>query len=452
MHAQFHRYATARRHVARGRATAVLSAAAISVSLAAALLTLPVASANASPSNPSIAIPATVSALPTGEVEKLLADIPISDLNKVQLTEALSKLPGLSTLPANKLKEALTQVVETLTNKGATIGKLLTPTEIVPTLESLLKNLLSPTELLSLLKGENLATELTNALGSLDPSQLLGALLSSSDTPEQLLTQLFATLNPEALLGTTLTGETFSKMTVGELASDLGMSAGTLANDLGVTITELPETADALTAPLLDGKTLAVLNGLGGVTLGLLNGSESKETSKEGKETSEETSKEVTKEGGSSQSKETTKEAGANNGSNGSFPTGSGATTVLVTLPSALAVAPQSSLATSAGTKKQPGKVKILSHRVRGKVVTLVVQVPAAERSHWAAATYGQCTVKRPRPSVSPCVRFSQRPAPHLYASIIIRCESSSKRPSRSPVDRAPQQPPRSSSAEAPEC
>jgi hypothetical protein len=358
MHVQPHRYRTARRHEVRHRPAAALSVA-LSVSLFALLGALPTASASTGSPAPSITLPATVSALPPGEVEKLLSGVSLSDLNTTQLTEALSKLPGLSTLPAGKLKEALTKLIEGLTSKGATLGKLLEPSEIVPTLETELKKLLSLPELLSLL-GPNPTTKLTEALGSLNPSQLLNTLLGSSAKPEQLLTQLLAALNPEllkTLLGTTLTGAPFSKTTVGELAHELGMTTTTLTKELNTTIAQLPEAATALTAPLTNGKTLSVLNGLNELTIGLL-GPGSKETSKEG-------GKESTN------NKESTKESGGA-GSSG----GPGITTI-VNVPLAQSAPNQSPTANRSSTKKA-GKIKIISHRVRGKVLTLVVQVPAA--------------------------------------------------------------------------
>ncbi|HXP98531.1 MAG TPA: hypothetical protein VN845_00530, partial [Solirubrobacteraceae bacterium] len=308
----------------------------LSASLVALLAALPTTPATASPPTPSTTLTNPVSALPAGEVEKLLAGIPLSGLNATELAEALSKLPGLSTLPAGKLKEALSKVVEGLTNKNATVGELLDSTETVPTLETELGSLLSLQELLelpTLLKGKSLTTQLTEALGSLHPSELLDKALSSDGTPEQLLTQLFASLDLEPLLNTTLTGEPFDKTTVGELASKLGMTPATLDKELDTNTTELPETATALTTPLTDGKTLGVLDGLDAVTLGLLNSPEGK-SGKEGgagQEGSDSEDKETTKETDNTEGPGAGKE-GANNGSTGSSPTGSDTTTVIVSV------------------------------------------------------------------------------------------------------------------------
>ncbi len=370
-----------RHHAVRQPSIGRLAVAILSVSLVTLLVAIPATRASANPPTPSITGPATVSALPAGEVEELLAGIPLGELNATQLTEALSKLPSLSTLSTVKLKEALANTIASLTNKNATVGKLLEPTEIVPTLEAELKKLLLPGELLSVLKGESLTTKLSSALGSLDPSQLLDKLLSSSTTPEQLLTQLFATLNPENLLGTTLTGEPFIKTTVGELAGNLGMTPATLAKELDTTTTEIPENAAALTAPLANGETLGVLKGIDAVTLGLLKnaeGAQSKETNNETtKEHSSSENNETTKENGGSEQKGTTKEGAGNGGSGNSASGNPGTTMITVNVPLLQSASTRSS-PTAAGSAKKAGKIKILSHRVRGGTVTLVIQVPAA--------------------------------------------------------------------------
>jgi hypothetical protein len=250
-------------------------------------------------------------------------------------------------------------------------------------LASQLEKLLSIAELpvlLALLKGESLTTKLTAALGSLSSSQLLDTLLGSSGEPEHLLDQLFAAFDPEtlkALLGSTLTGEPFSKTTVKELAGELGITAPTLVKELEATPTSLPENATALTAPLTNGKTLGVLDGLGGVTFSLLGGpgSQAKETGEENNGS-----------GGSEKS-----DSGGLGGSDheGSGPGGIGsgtttpqsssspsATTVLLSVSPALTpLGPSPSTGEGA---RESGKVKILSHHVKDKHVTLVIQVPAA--------------------------------------------------------------------------
>lgn len=359
MHVRPNRYPNIRRSGVRRFATATFTA-----SLVALLATIPTGSAAAGPKNPtpSVSLPASVSGLPVGEVEKLFAGIPLSDLNTAQLTAVLSKLPGLSTLPVGKLEEALTKVTKGLESKGGTLGQLLKPGEVVPTLETELKKLLSVPELLSLLGGENLTTKLTGALGSQNPSQLLGMLLSSSASPEQLLTHVLETSNQETvktLLGTTLTGEPFSQTTVGGLASSLGTTTNALAEGLGTTLTS---TTMALTAPLANGKLLGgVVNAVKGVTLGLLGGSASESKEKEA-------NKETTKE--SSNNRENTKESGGpgTQGAGGATGAAGGASLVVNnTLGRQTAVA-----------AKTVDKIEILSHKVKGRVATLVLQIPEA--------------------------------------------------------------------------
>jgi hypothetical protein len=370
MYAQLNRHRVSRQPSVRRAGIATLCA-----SLVAFLAALPAAPASAAPPKPSTSLPVTVSPLPTSEVEELLGEIPVSELNTAQLTEALSKLPALSTLPAGRLEDALRNTIEGLTNKNATVGELLDPADVVPTLGTELESLLSPLELLkleSLLGGESLATKLSDALSSLDASELLDTLLNSSGTPEQLLTQLFAKLNPEPLLGTTLTSEPFSKTTVGELAGELGMTPATLAKELGTTTTELPENATALTTPLTDGKTLGALDGLDAVTLGLLSKVEGITGKEAGKETSKESNNSENKDN-SSENKETTKQSG---GSGGSQPAGTNTTMVVVNVPSAQSAPAQS----SAGSGKKAGAIRILSHHVKGATVTLVVQISGAGR------------------------------------------------------------------------
>jgi hypothetical protein len=385
MHAEPHRYPAARRPAVHRRLVAALSVS-LSVVFVTLLAALPTASASAAPSTPGVTLPATVSAVPSSEVEALLSGVSLSDLNTTRLTEALAKLPGLSTLPAGKLKEALTKAIEGLTGKGGTLGRLLQPSEIVPGLEVELKKLLSLPELLSLLKGENLTTKLTAALGSTTPSELLDTLLGSTGNPEATLTQLFSELNPEALktlLGATLAGEPFSKTTVGELAGKLGMSTETLTKALDTTTAQLPEDATALTAPLTDGKALGVLDGLSNITLGLLGSPTQEKAGGEGSGGSGSGggSGGSGSGGSSGSSGGGSGGSGSGDGNGGSGGAGSGGapgtTTVSVNVPLAQTAPIQPSTAKGSSTKKA-GKIKILSYRVRGRVVTLVVRVPAA--------------------------------------------------------------------------
>jgi hypothetical protein len=177
--------------------------------------------------------------------------------------------------------------------------------------------------------------------------------LSSSSEPEALIKQLLGALNPatlESLLGTTLAGEPFSKLTLGSLAGSLGTTPEALAGDLGTSPEQLPASAMALTAPLTDGKTLGVLDGHEGLDLGVIAPS--------GAGT-----------------------AGAPGGSGGTGGTSTGTpagTTILVSMPASTptALAPTATAVAVAVTPA--GKLRIVSHKVKGKVATIVVQSPAA--------------------------------------------------------------------------
>jgi hypothetical protein len=309
---------------AQSRTRRIVGSAALSA-LIVLVVSLPAAPAQASAATPtpSLTLPAEVSGLPSGEVGEVLSSIPLNDLSATRLGEVLAKLPGLSALPSGlsqgDLATELANAIEALAGEGDTLGQLS------------------------------------------NPAQLLDGLLSSASKPEQLLEQLLADIDSgklQALLGTIPTGEPVSKTTVGELTSQLETTDEGLASSLDTTTTELPASAMALTTPLADGKTLAVLDGAKELSLATL----------------------VPSDGGSGGS-------GGSTGSGGSGGTGgpggdsgdgssgtAGGTTVIVNN------LPQSSSASAAGAKPVVGKVKIISRKVRGNVVTMVVQVPGAGR------------------------------------------------------------------------
>jgi hypothetical protein len=68
-------------------------------------------------------------------------------------------------------------------------------------------------------------------------------------------------------------------------------------------------------------------------------------------------------------------QGGSGEGGRGGQGGSTGGTTILFTLPGA-----SSAQGASATTKRELGKVRILSHKVRGHVATIVLQVPAAGR------------------------------------------------------------------------
>jgi hypothetical protein len=338
------------------------------LALTVCALALPAAPAAASP-QPAIALPAEVSGLSSSKVQELLAGIPLNDLSATQLSEALSQLPGLSTLPVGQLQGALTQAIEQLQGKGDALGQLGNTAELVSKVETVLKTLLSPSQLLSLLKGENLTTLLSGALGSSEPSQLIDKLLQlNSANPVQLVEEILADVNPaklQALLGgTTLTGESPTKSTVGELASKLGTTVGDLASSVGVTAEELPAAATALTANLTNGKTLGILDGLTELSLGVVV--PAKESGSGG-------SGGTGGSGGSSGSAGSSG-SGGSGGTSGNGTSGApGSTTLIVESPAA-----QSTGAASPAAKATKATVKVISHKVRGNDVTVVVQVSGA--------------------------------------------------------------------------
>jgi hypothetical protein len=187
--------------------------------LMAGLAALPTASAQAATTPPEI-VP-----VPPGATSEVLEAIPLEDLPTSELARVIGSQPGLEGLPETTLTAALEEVLAKLAGKGVTVEGLGEPGELVPKIEAALKKLLSPGELLALLKGESLTTILTKALGSLEPETLIKQTMESSSHPEELLTQALSGVNPEQLekaVGSTLAGEPFTKTNVGELESSLG--------------------------------------------------------------------------------------------------------------------------------------------------------------------------------------------------------------------------------------
>jgi hypothetical protein len=329
------------------------------------------AGADAAP-RPSAVEPAPVSALAPGEVEEVLDIVPLSELPTGRLSETLAGLPGLGALPEGSLRTGLTEAIEQLEGKGDTLGQLLDSGELASKLQTKLSELLTLqelTELPSLLQGKSLSSVLDTALGSVGARQVLGELLASAGDPEQLIERVLGASNPEslqALLGSTLAGEPFTASTEEEVAQSAGTTAEGLASDLDTTTSQLPANAMALTAPLSDGKTLGVLDALDGLDLGVLGTPH--EEAPEGA-------------GGGSGGAGGGGSNGSAGGSGGSGGAGAGSSTapdgvtLVVNEPAA-----QGAAAPRQSTVVALAKVKILEHKRRGDVVTLLVQVPAAGR------------------------------------------------------------------------
>jgi uncharacterized membrane protein YgcG len=337
---------------------------------AAALPVAPSASASVSP-------PVSVSTVSPAQLESVLADVPVHDISSTQLDETLSQLPALGLLPGGSVKAAVTKAIDSLSEHEGKLGQL--PADVTAELQKDLEGELLPLELLSLLgNDQTLSKLLDEALGSLDDRQLVGTLLEAAGepghelTPEQLLEEILGAVGPEelkSLLGGTLTGEPVSKTTVAELAKSVGMTTTGLAEAFDPSAPNTLEgTTTALTAPLSDGKTLGVLdNALEGVDLGTLthepaNGSGGSGGSSGGSGA-----------GGSGGPGGSGGSGGASGSADGGSPGTPASMTIVNQLPS-----PSAPASPAATAKTAAGKVKILSRKLRGDSITLVIQVPAA--------------------------------------------------------------------------
>jgi hypothetical protein len=320
--------------------------------------------------------PVLVSGLKSGEVESVLASTPLEDLSAAQLAKPISELSGLGILSKNgSLKQALTETIKELAAKGDTLGQLGESSDVVSELSAQLEEILPEPLLSLLLKGNNLSTLLTSGLGSLSSSQLVEGLLTSASEPEreQLIEQILTAAAPElqTLLGATLTGEPFETSNVNELASKLGTTTDGFDEDLESTTAEIPPTAMAVTAPLTDGKALTALEGIDGLHLGLLeSGLEGAGGGAGGSGGAPGGSG-----GGSNGSGGGSAGGAGGSGGSGTGSSGSGTpgTTIILNAATVPGAATPRATATTASAK-----VRIVSHKVKGHTVTLVVQVPAA--------------------------------------------------------------------------
>jgi hypothetical protein len=411
MFSNLHRGSSGAFNVRRG------AAAALSATLIGTLAALPTASALASAGSGGSgangsAVRALVSPgelLPAGELEELLARLPLGDISAAQLAHYLAGLEGIEALTglegllgrelgAVGLEEALTQAIEQLklSDPSATLGELANLEGLLPALEGklggLLKTLLGP-----LLSSEQLQA-LEGALGTLKLNQVVGALLGSVAPQEQLATELtglagglFGELGGEGklegVLGSELTGS-FTSKDVKQVAEELKTTPQAVSEELGQTTAQLPETATMLTAPLAAGKLVGIAPALKGLAVGLLGGTEGGGGAGEGGKGSGE---------GSGSGEGTGEGSGSGAGGSGSGAGGSGAggsqggtgeggrggqggstggLTILLTLPAGST----SAQGAAAAAKHGLGKVRILHHSVRGHVATIVLRVPAAGR------------------------------------------------------------------------
>jgi hypothetical protein len=375
------------------------SAVALSATSIALLAAMPTASALASSgasggSDPSHTVPggaprpqtAPGELLSPGQLQTLLATLPLSDLSTTQLAHYLAGLEDISVLASLQvglpeteelglagLEEGLSHGIEQL-GPGATIGELANTAVLLPDIEAKLDDLL--TSLLGSALGSSQQQDLSEALATLNLDQLVGALLASTKEPAQLsgladLTgKLFEELGPgglEGILGSSPLAGGFAPTTVENVAHELGTTPEALSGELGQNASQLPAATTMLTAPVTDGKLLAVAPAVKGLALGLLGAGE--EAAGAGSGAGGGTSEG----GGSGGSGKGASGAPGTSGSGGN----AGNLTVVVNMPSAQAAV---STPASAAKSAKPSKVKVLSWRTEGTRATITLLTPAAGR------------------------------------------------------------------------
>ncbi|MGA9874691.1 MAG: hypothetical protein WBQ21_02685 [Solirubrobacteraceae bacterium] len=301
--------------------------------------------------------------VPVSELEPILGSVPVRDLglSDTQLGELIAELnPALktsavalgeavSTLLENNSSATLEQLVSSLSSQGGALGTLihtllpgLDPGEVVSSL--------NPTQLSELV--DNLTGgKPGGALTDEELSQLLNGLSGKlSGEQQQLLTRIL-----EELQG----GASLSPTTVGSLAEQVGVAPEALAKEVGASAETLPAGAPALEATLgNEGPVVGVLKDAKGLAVALLPSA-------------------AEANGGGGSGANGTGGANGGNGTNGGAGTngsaGAPGATSTVILPASASSAGATPLAT-----KKLAKVKILSHKVRNGLATIVVQVPAA--------------------------------------------------------------------------
>jgi hypothetical protein len=407
--------------------------------------------------------------LGAGQLEGLLAALPLSDLNAAQLAHYLAGLEGVSALAslhigllgteelgAVGLEEGLRKGIEEL-GPAATIGALTNASALLPDVEAKLDGLLASLLGPDLDPGQRQG--LSEALQTLDLDRLVGSLLGSATEPTQLsglsdlAGGLFEHLGSgavEGLIGSTLTGH-FAPTTVEGAAKELGSSSEAVQGELGQTAAELPATATMLTAPVTGGKLLAVAPAVKGLAVGLL-GAVTGEGASNGSGTG-------SGEGGSGAGNGNGG-SGAGSGNGGGSPEGAGedpgagkdgsgsgqggggtpgaggaggqgagggaiGITLVVNPPSANAA-----LSTAASAKSAKArKIEILRARTKGAVATIVLQAPAAGRLALRGRGLSSSTRKVPKAQrVTLTVKLSKAGAASLrrrHGPLRVRLEAS---------------------------
>jgi hypothetical protein len=361
----------------------------LSISIAGLLAAMPSASAASTPGVTPAGVTPVAVTVSSGELANL--DVSALGLESSQLASALARIPALGALPTGTLQTVLgllpsnasltglLTLIEGLTGVKVSIGEV-TQVVIPDTLAdpSGVTHLFSGVA--SLLEGTpqagQLAQVLENLLGGLDAGQLQqlanqlgiggGDLAELATALEQKLANgelLPALEGLLAQLGSPLA------TTAEQLESALGTTPAKLAEELGVPESVL-NTLTGIELPLGISGLLTALVGKEGVTIGTLPPNET-----------------VPGSGGSS-----------SNTSTSSTTNSSTSTTV--------SPAPTATTTAAAGTTVTLGKVKILSHKVKGHTLTLVVKTPSpgkltvtaahAKRVSKKVAKAGTTTLKVP--------------------------------------------------------
>jgi hypothetical protein len=348
----------------------------------------------------STVVPGGATALSATSLEELLANVRVGGAGGMTLGQleapvlanqlaAVSGVHALSGLPflggVSGLESALQQAIEKGVSAEAPLGQLLSAKGLAKGLtESLTSAIGSPAEpAVQLLLKKSVEEVLAEGFATTTVAGLLEAQLAQAKNPTQLAGAVMAAANPttvHTLVGSAPTTEPVESVTLGELAGRLGITPQALAEALGKTTATLPASTPAAVSTLQDGRELALLRGVDGLTAGLLT------KATELPETLEETVGGVP--GGAKGS------AGAGGGTTVVDSTSSGGSTTIVA--GSPATAPPSA-APSLHAATPVAKLKLVSRRVKGSAVTLVLQVPAAGRLHVGARGMRSITRTLPR-------------------------------------------------------
>jgi hypothetical protein len=348
----------------------------------------------------STVVPGGATALSATSLEELLANVRVGGAGGMTLGQleapvlanqlaAVSGVHALSGLPflggVSGLESALQQAIEKGVSAEAPLGQLLSAKGLAKGLtESLTSAIGSPAEpAVQLLLKKSVEEVLAEGFATTTVAGLLEAQLAQAKNPTQLAGAVMAAANPttvHTLVGSAPTTEPVESVTLGELAVRLGITPQALAEALGKTTATLPASTPAAVSTLQDGRELALLRGVDGLTAGLLT------KATELPETLEETVGGVP--GGAKGS------AGAGGGTTVVDNTSSGGSTTIVA--GSPATAPPSA-APSLHAATPVAKLKLVSRRVKGSAVTLVLQVPAAGRLHVGASGMRSITRTLPR-------------------------------------------------------